>query len=121
MAETKKQITNEGIILAIAGPVVNVHFEGELPSIYEAITSTMPDGKEIVMEVQFLTGDHEVKAIAFGSTDGISRGTKVKRTGNPISVPVGEKTLGRIFNVLGQTIDGQKFDPKGVRFDPIHA
>lgn len=122
MAETKKQSmqTNEGIILAIAGPVVNVYFEGELPSIYEAITATFPDGKEIVMEVQFLIGGHEAKAIAFGTTDGLSRGTKVKRTGAPISVPVGDKTLGRIFNVLGQSIDGQKFDGKGVRHDPIH-
>ncbi len=121
MAEqNKKTMTNEGIILAIAGPVVNVYFEGDLPGIYEAITANMPDGSEIVMEVQFLTGDHEAKAIAFGSTDGLSRGTKVTRTGKPISVPVGEKTLGRIFNVLGQTIDGQKFDPKGVRYDPIH-
>jgi F-type H+-transporting ATPase subunit beta len=120
MSETNKTMTNEGIILAIAGPVVNVYFEGELPGIYEAITANMPDGSEIVMEVQFLTGDHEAKAIAFGSTDGLARGTKVIRTGKPISVPVGEKTLGRIFNVLGQTIDGQKFDSKGVRYDPIH-
>jgi F-type H+/Na+-transporting ATPase subunit beta len=111
---------NEGIIIAIAGPVVNVYFENELPAIYEALTVEMPDKTELVLEVQFLIGDHEVKALAFGTTDGLSRGMKVVKTGNPISVPVGEKTLGRIFNVLGQTIDGDKFDPKGVNFDPIH-
>jgi F-type H+/Na+-transporting ATPase subunit beta len=111
---------NEGVIIAIAGPVVNVYFENELPAIYEALTVEMPDKTELVLEVQFLIGDHEVKALAFGSTDGLSRGMKVVKTGNPISVPVGEKTLGRIFNVLGQTIDGDKFDTKGVKFDPIH-
>ncbi|MBU3979606.1 F0F1 ATP synthase subunit beta, partial [Patescibacteria group bacterium] len=58
--------------------------------------------------------------LAFGSTDGLARGTKVKRTFDPIKVPVGEKTLGRIFNVLGKTIDGHDFDTKGVEFHPIH-
>lgn len=111
---------NEGIIIAISGPVVNVYFENELPAIYESLTVQMPDKTELILEVQFLIGDHEVKALAFGSTDGLSRGMKVIKTGNPISVPVGEKTLGRIFNVLGQAIDGEKFDPKGVKFDPIH-
>lgn len=117
MAEKK---TNEGIILAIAGPVVNIYFENELPSIYEALVVELTSGKELIMEVQFLTGDREVKAIAFGSTDGLSRGMKVKRTGSAISVPVGEQTLGRIFNVLGEAIDGEKFDGKKVRRDPIH-
>ena len=111
---------NEGIIIAISGPVVNVYFENDLPAIYESLTIALPDKSELVLEVQFLIGDHEVKALAFGSTDGLSRGMKVVKTGSPISVPVGEKTLGRIFNVLGQPIDGEKFDPKGVKFDPIH-
>lgn len=111
---------NEGIIIAIAGPVVNIYFENELPGIYESLVIDMPDKTELVLEVQFLIGDLEVKALAFGSTDGLSRGMKTKRTGNPISVPVGEKTLGRIFNVLGNPIDGRKFDAKGVKFDPIH-
>lgn len=118
MAENKTN--NQGIIIGIAGPVVNVYFEGDLPSIYEALTVQTSDGKKIVMEVQFLIGDHEAKAIAFGSTDGMSRGMKVTRTNEPISVPVGEKTLGRIFNVLGEAIDGKQFESKGVRMDPIH-
>lgn len=116
----EKTKNNEGIIIAIAGPVLNVYFEGELPNIYEALTITLPDKSELILEVQFLIGDHEVKALAFGSTDGLSRGMKVTRTDAPISVPVGEKTLGRIFNVLGQPIDGEKFESKGVTYDPIH-
>ncbi|HSW47882.1 MAG TPA: F0F1 ATP synthase subunit beta [Candidatus Saccharimonadales bacterium] len=110
----------EGIIIAISGPVVNVYFENSLPAIYESLEITLADKTKLILEVQFLTGDHEVKALAFGSTDGLSRGMKVLRTGNPISVPTGEKTLGRIFNVLGETIDGQKFDSKDVKYEPIH-
>jgi F-type H+/Na+-transporting ATPase subunit beta len=120
MAKQQSSKNMEGIIIAIAGPVVNIYFENELPAIYESLVIEMPDKSKLVLEVQFLIGDHEVKALAFGSTDGLSRGMKVTRTGNPISVPVGEKTLGRIFNVLGQTIDGQKFDAKDVTYDPIH-
>ncbi len=117
MAEKRQ---TDGIIVGIAGPVVNVYFESELPSIYEALLVQVPGEKEIVLEVQFLIGNREVKAIAFGSTDGISRGMTVKKTGNPIKVPVGEKTLGRIFNVLGHTIDGKPFTNKDVSYDPIH-
>jgi len=121
MADTKKQTKNsDGIVIRIAGPVVDVYFEGEVPTIYEALTIALPNKEELTLEVQFEIGDHEVKALAFGSTDGLSRGTVVKRTFDPIKVPVGEKSLGRIFNVLGKTIDGQKFEDKGVRYDPIH-
>lgn len=117
--DNQKKHKNQGTIIAIAGPVVNVYFEGELPGIYEALVATLPDKSELVLEVQFLIGNHEVKALAFGSTDGLSRGMKVSRTGAPISVPVGEKTLGRIFNVLGQPIDGEKFETKE-EYQPIH-
>jgi len=121
MAETKKQTKNtNGIVIRVAGPVVDVYFEGEVPTIYEALTITLPSKEELTLEVQFEIGDHEVKALAFGSTDGLSRGTEVKRTFNPIQVPVGDKTLGRIFNVLGNAIDGEKFEAKGVRMDGIH-
>lgn len=124
MAEAKKQAktnkSTDGIVVRIAGPVVDVYFEGDVPTIYEALTITLPNKEELILEVQFEIGDHEVKALAFGLTDGLSRGTKVTRTFNPIQVPVGSKSLGRIFNVLGKPIDGQKFDDKGVRFDPIH-
>jgi len=124
MAKTEKQTKinkkTDGIVIRVAGPVVDVYFEGEVPTIYEALTITLPNKDILTLEVQFEIGDHEVKALAFGSTDGLSRGTSVKRTFSPISVPVGNKTLGRIFNVLGKTIDGQKFDDKGVRMDSIH-
>jgi F-type H+/Na+-transporting ATPase subunit beta len=118
MAE-KKQI-NKGIIVGIAGPVVNISFEGDIPAIYEALTLTMPDGKELVLEVQFLIGDHEVKALAFGSTDGLSRGVSVERTYSQIKVPVGENTLGRIFNVLGHVIDNKPFNTKDIALEQIH-
>jgi F-type H+-transporting ATPase subunit beta len=118
MAETKKN--TKGIVIRVQGPVVDVYFEGDVPTIYEALTLTLPNKEELVLEVQFEIGNHEVKALAFGSTDGLARGTEVSRTFSPIKVPVGDKSLGRIFNVLGKPIDGQKFDDKGVRFDPIH-
>ena len=113
--------TEYGIIVKVGGPVVDIYFEDELPEINEALTVTSPSGEEITFEVQFQMGNKEVKALAFGSTDGLARGMHVARTHAPISVPVGDKTLGRIFNVLGKTIDGQKFDTKGISFHPIHA
>jgi F-type H+-transporting ATPase subunit beta len=112
--------TQEGVIVSIEGPVVNVYFDGELPSIYEALIVEAPEKKEVTLEVEFAIGGQEVKTLAFGPTDGLSRGMKVRRTFAPIEVPVGEKTLGRIFNVLGHAIDGEQFDNKGVSYQPIH-
>lgn len=120
MSETKTNKTNEGIVIRVQGPVVDVYFEGEVPTIYEALTLTLPNKEELVLEVQFEIGNNEVKTLAFGSTDGLARGTKVKRTGEPIAVPTGDKTLGRIFNVLGKAIDGKDFDSKGITTDVIH-
>lgn len=119
MANNKTPQTNEGVIVRIAGPVVDVYFEGELPQIYEALTITLPDKSLLTLEVQFEIGDHEVKTIAFGSTDGLSRGMTVKRTGEAIAVPVGEETLGRVFNVLGEPIDGLG-TVKSKQTSPIH-
>ncbi|MCL5970750.1 MAG: F0F1 ATP synthase subunit beta [Patescibacteria group bacterium] len=116
----KNNKNSDGIIVRVQGPVVDVYFENDLPAIYEELIIELSNKENLALEVQFLTGDHEVKALAFGPTDGLTRGTKVKRTGSPISVPVGEKTLGRIFNVLGNVVDGQKFDAKNVPFEPIH-
>jgi len=112
----------EGIIIGIQGPVVNVRFENESPLIYEALLLELANGKTLTLETASLLGDNEVKALAMGPTDGLQRGMKVKRTFAPIKVPVGEKTLGRIFNVLGDVIDGDKFDKnqKGLQFDQIH-
>lgn len=111
---------NSGIVVRVQGPVVDVYFEGGLPLIYEALVIKLPNKEELVLEVQFGTGDKEVKTLAFGSTDGIARGMKAERTHAPIKVPVGNKTLGRIFNVLGKSIDGHRFDSKDVDFEPIH-
>ncbi len=121
MNNTKTKITaNEGIVIRVQGAVVDVYFEHEVPNLNEALTINLPDGKTLVLEVQFEIGDREVRTLAFGSTDGLARGTKVQRTHDSIKVPVGDKTLGRIFNVLGNVIDGEKFDTKGIQFDVIH-
>ncbi len=114
--------TNEkGIIIKIAGPVVDVRFENEVPQINEALIIRLDNKETLTLEVAFAIGDKEVKALALGSTDGLSRGMEVERTGAPISVPVGEITLGRIFNVLGQTIDDQKpLEGKDIQYEPIH-
>jgi F-type H+-transporting ATPase subunit beta len=120
MHSSNNKQNKEGIIIRIQGPVVDVYFEDELPSIHEALEVKLASNKKLVLEVQFDIGNHEIKTLAFGSTDGLARGTKVKRTFSSIKVPVGEKTLGRIFNVLGEPIDGKNFDSKGVTFNSIH-
>lgn len=112
---------SEGIIIRVQGPVIDVHFEGKTPNVNEALIVKTKDS-ELVLEVAFITGDGEVKALAMGPTDGLTRGTIVKRTNSPIKVPVGPKTLGRIFNVLGQPIDGKSFNlkEKNISLKPIH-
>src|SRR6266576_3079474 len=119
MSEKTNTKNNNGIVIRVAGPVVDVYFEREVPKIYEALTITMPDKSELTLEVQFEIGNHEVKALAFGSTDELARGVEVKRTNAPIKVPVGNKTLGRIFNVLGHPIDGKAYEEK-TNLHPIH-
>jgi F-type H+-transporting ATPase subunit beta len=96
---------NTGTILEIKGVVLDVRFTDDLPGIYNALEITRSDGTTLVAEVQQLLGDDKVRAVALDTTDGLSRGTEVVDTGAPISVPVGEPTLGRIFNVLGEAID----------------
>ena len=90
-----------------------------LPEIYEAIKVTKQDGDVLVVEVAQHLGDDTVRCIAMGPTDGLVRGMDALATGAPISVPVGEKTLGRMFNVLGNPID-EKDAPEGVEYYPIH-
>ncbi len=111
---------NEGIIIRIQGPIVDVRFEKDVPSIYEALTIDLGKGKELVLETEFELGNKEVRAIAMGPTEGLVRGTKVKRTGAPIEVPTGEETLGRIFNVLGEVIDAGKPLSAKIKKSPIH-
>ena len=89
---------NKGTISQIIGVVVDVHFKEEIPGIYGALE--VKRGEEtLILEVQQHIGSNTVRTVAMGSTDGLSRGDEVGDTGAPISVPVGEKTLGRMFNV----------------------
>jgi F-type H+-transporting ATPase subunit beta len=107
-----------GIIKRIIGPVVDVIFEAGVPDIYSAL-SVNNNGKIIVLEVEQHIGENTVRAVAMDSTDGLSRGMEVTNSGLPISVPVGGVTLGRMFNVLGEPIDGQPL--KGAdKVLPIH-
>lgn len=111
---------NIGKITQIVGAVLDVKFpEGGLPEINDALEITRTSGEILVVEVSQHLGDNTVRCIAMGPTDGLTRGMDVKATGAPISVPVGEATLGRIFNVLGQPIDEQPA-PEGVEKMPIH-
>ena len=110
---------NVGSIIEIKGVVLDVRFEDQLPSIYNAVEITREDGTILVAEVQQHLGDNKVRAVAMDTTDGLARGTAVRDTGGPISVPVGDRTLGRIFNVLGEAIDQAGDLPEGER-KPIH-
>src|SRR5687767_2302041 len=98
---------NKGKITQIIGPVLDVQFDVEnVPGIYSALEIKL--GKDrLVAEVQQHLGDGQVRAVSMGSTDGVKRGMEVTDTGAPISVPVGVEVLGRIFNVLGEVVDGK--------------
>ena len=109
-----------GTILEIRGVVIDARFPDGPPSIYNAIEIDRGgDAGPLVAEVQQHLGDNRVRAVAFDTTDGLARGTTVRDTGGPISVPVGDRTLGRIFNVLGETIDEGADVSSGERW-PIH-
>lgn len=111
---------NVGKITQIIGAVLDIKYsEGKLPEIYDAIEIPTADGGKLVVEVAQHLGDDTVRCIAMGPTDGLVRGMDAIATGAPISVPVGEATLGRMFNVLGQPIDDKPV-PEGARFNPIH-
>ena len=119
MAEAKKT-KNAGVITQIIGAVLDIRFqEGDLPEIYDAIHIPTKDGNTLVVEVSQHLGDDTVRCIAMGPTDGLVRGMEAIATGAPISVPVGEETLGRMFNVLGDPID-EKEPPKVKEYHPIH-
>ena len=113
-------MANTGKITQIIGAVLDVKFEeGNLPEVNEAIKIPLKDDKTLTIEVAQHLGDDIVRCIAMGPTDGLVRGMEAIATGGPISVPVGENTLGRIFNVLGDPIDN-KPAPEGVSYEPIH-
>lgn len=95
-----------GIITQIIGPVVDVHFESGVPALQNALTIAKENGETITLEVAQHTGLNRVRAIAMQDTQGLERGMSVQDSGDAISVPVGVESLGRLFNVLGETLDG---------------
>ncbi len=132
MAATETEKRNVGRIEEIQGVVIEAVFPDELPEIYSALLIEREDnpeeqegisagtGTHLICEVQQHLGDDRVRAVAMDTTDGLARGTEVIDTGGPITVPVGRVTLGRIFNLLGETIDlGEPLDPETQRW-PIH-
>lgn len=111
----------KGVIQEIIGVVIRAKFpEDEVPAIYNAIEIPLGNGDRLVCEVQQQLGNGVVKAVAMGSTDGLRRGLEVIDTGRPIAVPVGPATLGRVFNVLGDPIDGLGPIDPSVERRPIH-
>ena len=116
---------NKGYILQVMGPVVDVKFEsGHMPNLLNALEVYIEkgDGKKekLVLEVSLEIGDNVVRTIAMSSTDGLNRGAEVVDTGSPITVPVGNYTLGRVFNVLGEAVDHGEEAGAEVRKDSIH-
>jgi F-type H+-transporting ATPase subunit beta len=111
----------KGVISQIIGPVVDISFDDDanLPNIYDALTVTNNDGLVIVLECQQDIGESTVRTVAMDSTDGLRRGMDVISTGGPISMPVGDDIKGRLFNVIGQNIDGMP-QVKADKFYPIH-
>ncbi|MBO6157831.1 MAG: F0F1 ATP synthase subunit beta, partial [Firmicutes bacterium] len=98
---------NVGTVDQVIGPVLDIKFEdGQLPQLLNAVEVRSGD-RRIVAEVAQHIGDDVVRCIAMSSTDGLVRGTEAVDTGSPITVPVGEKCLGRIFNLLGEPVDNQ--------------
>jgi F-type H+-transporting ATPase subunit beta len=118
MSTSTKEKVRKGKISQIVGVVVDVEFnEGYLPAIYNAL-KVEADGREILFEVAQHLSESSVRAVALSTTDGLERGAEVVDTGNAISVPIGEETLGRMFNVIGEPIDGK--DGKFKQTSPIH-
>ncbi len=115
-------MANIGKITQIIGPVVDVSFEEEgakLPNIYNALIATKDGGQQVFLEVQQHSGEDRVRAIAMEGTEGLKRGMAVEDTGSPISMPTGEDIKGRLFNVVGEAIDGMP-QPKQSSKLPIH-
>jgi F-type H+-transporting ATPase subunit beta len=119
-------MANIGKINQVIGPVVDVKFEKDLPAIYNALevelgasASLATSVKKLTLEVQQQLPGNIVRTIAMTSTDGLKRGMAASDTGAPISVPVGKVSLGRIFNVLGEAVDGEA-TPKADKKYPIH-
>ncbi|MEL6390643.1 MAG: F0F1 ATP synthase subunit beta, partial [Bacteroidota bacterium] len=117
-------MANIGQIKQIIGPVVDVSFEGEgqdLPEILNALSISKPNGEQLILECQQHLGEDSIRAIAMDATDGLTRGMAVTDLGQPISVPTGDAIKGRLFNVVGDPIDGIGAVDKGASAYPIHS
>ena len=114
-------MSKKGKVSQVIGPVVDVSFEeiGDIPSIYESLEVTRLDGQVVVLECQQHLGEDRVRTVAMDSTEGLVRGMEVIATGTPIQMPVGEEIKGRLFNVIGEAIDGIP-QPKATGALPIH-
>lgn len=115
-----KQTAPTGVVTQIMGPVVDVEFEDHLPAIYNALQLEFGNKVKLMLEVEQQLSTSEVRCIALGPTDGLQRGAAVVDTGAPITVPVGEETLGRMFNVIGDVIDEKAPIAKPKLTAPIH-
>ena len=118
----RNQHVDDGVIVRVVGPVVDVKFDGPVPSIYTALTveDDTPVGHvSTVLEVESQLHGGVVRTVAMSSTDGLQRNLRVKDTGKPMMMPVGKSTLGRVWNVMGQPVDGGEM-PEDVDFYPIH-
>ena len=114
-------MANTGRIKQVIGPVLDVSFEGsDLPEILNALTIKREGTEDLIIECQQHLGENSIRAIAMDSTDGLTRGMEVVDTGKPISMPVGDAIKGRLFNVVGEAIDGIGVVPKGDDAYPIH-
>ncbi len=121
MKEKKENELFEGEVVEAVGPVIDVRFNDKhLPNLLTALKVHITDENVLTIEVMQHIGDDKVRCVAMGATEGVARGMKVIDTGAPISVPVGEKTLGRMFNVLGEPIDNLGGDFSDVEHKPIH-
>jgi F-type H+/Na+-transporting ATPase subunit beta len=120
MAQSNGSKDNVGSLIEIKGVVIDAVFPEKLPEIYSALSIQRPDGGTLIAEVQQHLGDDRVRAVAMDSTDGLARGIAVTDTAQPISVPVGDITLGRVWNVLGEPVDGQPAPAAGSERWPIH-
>ena len=113
-----------GKVSQIIGPVVDVEFSGTenpLPQIYDALEIENSDGTKLILEVQSHVGEETVRTISMDSTDGLSRGVEAKAVGSPIQMPIGDRVYGRLFNVIGDAIDGMENLPKAAENGlPIH-
>ena len=119
---TKKTTAGDGRIVRIIGPVVDVKFDGAVPPIYNALTveAETPIGHlSTILEVESQLPGGVVRTVAMSSTDGLQRGLIATDTGEPMKMPVGPKTLGRIWNVMGKPVDGKPM-PEVEEFYPIH-